>query len=205
MPADSDIPLSLGLDAWLVRLSEAHGAPGGGSAAGVMLGLSAALLHMVSAYTPENAEAQASGERLAALRERSLEAGRADGIASVALGEALASHGPERGGRVRARAIAGARSSARLGAIGIALSHELTVIAAVGNLHVVADTGIAAEALRAALGAALINLRSNLALARKHSSFHDASDDIDELTVEADRLQASRSSVEQLLATLPLE
>ena len=61
MQADPDVPTSLALDAWLERLAEPNGAPGGGSAAGVMMGLAAALLHMVCGYTPDVPAAAAAG------------------------------------------------------------------------------------------------------------------------------------------------
>jgi formiminotetrahydrofolate cyclodeaminase len=204
MAADPNVPTTLGLDAWLARLAEPNGAPGGGSAAGVMLGLSAALLHMVCAYTPDDEAAAASAERVSALRERSLEAGRLDGVRSVELGAALASDGPDRSARLREKAVAGAGSSAALGEIALALVDELVVIADVGNPSVVADTGVAGESLRAGLGAALINLRANVDLARKHSGPDDSSADIDEFAAAGSRLSEARSRVDGILAALPV-
>ena len=173
MNADGDVPTSIALDTWLAKLAEPTGAPGGGSAAGVMMGLAAALLHMVCGYTPDEPAAVAAGERVAELRERALRAANDDGIRSRALGAALASRDPDRSIPLHREAVAASVSSAELAEVGIALSAELRVVADVGNPSVVADTGVAAEALAAGLGAALINLRANVRLARKHASEGD--------------------------------
>lgn len=204
MHADPDVPTSLGLDAWLARLAEPTGAPGGGSAAGVMMALAAALLHMVCAYTPGEGRAAVGAERVRALRERSLEAAREDGVRSSALGAALAADGPDRSRGVHDAAVAAAASSADLAEIGVALADELHAVAEVGNRNLVADTGVAAEALRAGLGAALINLRANVQLARSHQGDADAAGELDRLTEIADRVAQRRSGVEELLASLPV-
>ncbi|MFG6476417.1 cyclodeaminase/cyclohydrolase family protein [Microbacterium sp. P06] len=177
MQADPDVPTSLGLDTWLAKLAEPNGAPGGGSAAGVMMGLAAALLHMVCGYTPDEPAAAAAAERVAVLRERALAASYEDGVRSVALGAALAAEGPERSIRLHREAVAASASSAELAEIGMALAAELRVVAEVGNPHLVADTGVASEALAAGLGAALINLRANVRLARKHAPDEDENHD----------------------------
>lgn len=204
MQADPDVPTSLGLDAWLARLAEPTGAPGGGSAAGVMMAIAAALLHMVCGYTPGEPVAARAGERVRVLREESLDAAHEDGVRSVALGAALAAKGPDREGNLHREAVAAAASSARLAELGIALAEQLRVIAEVGNPHLVADTGVAGEALRAGLGAALINLRSNVRLAEAHAG--DAGDphDAAPLAATADRAARTRSEIDGLLASLPV-
>jgi formiminotetrahydrofolate cyclodeaminase len=203
MRTDPDVPASLGLDEWLARLAEPTGAPGGGSAAGVMMALAAALLHMVCGYTPDDAEAARAAERVRVLREECLGAAYQDGIRSVALGEALAADGPGRSADLYRAAVAAADSSARLAEIGIVLAGELGVIAEVGNKHLVADTGVAGEALRAGLGAALINLRANVRLAEAHAS-PDASDPLTDVAMVGDRGDRARAAVDAVLAELPL-
>jgi formiminotetrahydrofolate cyclodeaminase len=198
MQADPDVPTSLALDTWLERLAEPNGAPGGGSAAGVMMGLAAALLHMVCGYTPDVPAAAAAGERVAELRERSLAAAYEDGVRSVALGAALAADGPDRSIRLHEEAVAGSASSAELAEIGIALAEQLRVVADVGNPSLVADTGVASEALAAGLGAALINLRANVRLARKHAAENDDDSPLAEIARIGDRGQKARADVDAM-------
>lgn len=169
MTEDSRVPVSLSLDDWLDRLSQRGGEPGGGAASGVMLAIGAALLHMVAAYTPEDALAQHSGRSSVELRARALHAAEEDGVRSAALGAALASaDSPERDGRIVAAGTAGAESSVSLVEIGVALAEELRILADRGNPHLVADVAVAAEAIGAGLGGALTNLRACLALTRRH-------------------------------------
>lgn len=202
MQADPDVPTSLGLDAWLARLAEPNGAPGGGSAAGVMMGLAAALLHMVCGYTPDDDDAVAAADRVASLRERALEAAYEDGIRSVSLGSALASDGPNRSRHVHQEAAAAAASSSQLAEIGIALAAELRIVADVGNVNLVADTGVAAEALAAGLGAALINLRANVKLARKHAADGDDDAPLQQVAQVGDQGALARARIDELRASL---
>ena len=171
MTAESRVPVSLSLDAWLDRLSQRGGEPGGGAASGVMLAIGAALLHMVAAYTPDDERAQQSGRRAVELRIEALSAAEDDGVRSAALGAALAAESsPERDARIVDTGTAGAGSSATLVGIGKALAAELRVLADRGNPHLIADVAVAAEAIGAGLGGALTNLRSCLALTRRHLS-----------------------------------
>ena len=169
MAEDSRVPVSLSLDAWLDRLSQRGGEPGGGAASGVMLAIGAALLHMVAAYTPDDERAQRCGRRAVELRGDALRAAEDDGVRSAALGAALAADSsPERDGRIVDTGTAGAESSATLVGIGEALAAELRVLADRGNPNLIADVAVAAEAIGAGLGGALTNLRACLALTRRH-------------------------------------
>jgi formiminotetrahydrofolate cyclodeaminase len=169
MTDESRVPVSLSLDAWLDRLSQRGGEPGGGAASGVMLAIGAALLHMVAAYTPDDERAQRSGRRAVELRVDALRAAEDDGVRSAALGVALAEDAsPARDARIVDTGTAGAESSATLVGIGAALAAELRVLADRGNPHLIADVAVAAEAIGAGLGGALTNLRSCLALTRRH-------------------------------------
>lgn len=169
MTAESRVPVSLSLDAWLDRLSQRGGEPGGGAASGVMLAIGAALLHMVAAYTPEDERAGEAGRRAVELRARAVQAAEDDGVRSAALGAALAAEpSPERDERIATTGTAGAESSAVLVAIGVALAAELRVLADRGNPHLIADVAVAAEAIGAGVGGALTNLHTCLRLARRH-------------------------------------
>ena len=114
MDDSARIPASTSLSAWLDKLAQPDGAPGGGAACGVMLALSAALLRMVAEYTPDDPRAIACAARLVDVRLTALGAAEADGVSSAELGAALrvAADDPARDDRVRDAAIRAARSSA---------------------------------------------------------------------------------------------
>src|SRR5690554_4424010 len=108
----------MSLDAWLHRLAEPGGAPGGGAACGVMLAIAAALLHMAAGYSTDERAVEA-GRRAMAGRDDALAAAEADGVRSADLGAALAEPAATAGrdGRLRNAALAAAVSSAELGEI----------------------------------------------------------------------------------------
>jgi len=196
MTEDVRVPVSIPLEGWLDRLSQRGGAPGGGAACGVMLAIGAALLHMVAAYTPDDERAQESGERAVALRAAALRAAEEDGVRSAALGAALAEPtSDERDDRIVTTAGEGAESSAALAEIGAALAAELRVLADRGNPHLVADVAVAAEAIGAGLGGALMNLHANLELARSHLRGR-------ELTVDLAEVATRASTAREDVATL---
>ena len=157
------------LDAWLRSLAEADGAPGGGAACGVMLGVSAALLHMVAGYTQDPRAAQ-SAHRLVGLRRDALRAADADGACSAALGAALAREKDDAGrdDAVRDAALAAAESSSALGGVAESLVPELELLAEIGNPHITADLVVAAHALVAGVAGAMVNLRGDIGLAEAH-------------------------------------
>lgn len=197
MEHDADVPTSTPLDGWLARLAQPSGAPGGGAASGVMLGIAASLLRMVAEYTPDDPRASECADRLARTRQEALDAAEADGVLSAGFGAALgmSSDDPERDHRVRDAAIEAAESSVRLGAAGIRLLPELRVLTEIGNPHLVADLAVSAEALRAGLAGAAINLRANLQTAVKH----DASASIvSALDTEASRLAEAGNAVARI-------
>lgn len=197
MDHDADVPTSTPLDGWLAQLGQPNGAPGGGAASGVMLGIAASLLRMVAEYTPEDPRASECADRLARTREEALEAAQSDGILSAGFGAALAlsKDDPERDGRVRDAAIEAAESSTRLGAIGIRLLPEVRVLTEIGNPHLLADLAVAAEALRAGLAGAGINLRANLQIARKHDAPEPVGSALD---AEASRLTEAQNAVARI-------
>lgn len=172
MSNPEDVPVSRPLDAWLGALSEAHGAPGGGAASGVMLGIAASLMGMVAAYSPDSPSASGSVEPLSLRRAEALRAVEADGVVSARLGAALAlpSDDPDRDERVRDAALEAADSVVELGAVGIGLLPEARLLATAGNLHLAVDLAVAVEALGAGLSGASLNLRANLNVARSHGA-----------------------------------
>ena len=179
--------VSAPLQEWLDRLAQRGGAPGGGSASGVLLGIGAALLSMVLTYGEHPAELH---ERAARLRRDTLDDAQADAVDSAALGTALArpSDDPGRDAAVRDAALTGARSSGRLGSTGVALADLLEDVAPRTASGVVADLGVAAEAIAAGLGGALINLQGDRALLERHGG--DVPSDLAET---AARMDAART------------
>lgn len=201
MDHDADVPTSTPLDGWLAELAQPNGAPGGGAASGVMLGIAASLLRMVAEYTPDDPRAEECGGRLARTREEVLAAVESDGVVSAGFGAALAlpADDPERDRRVRDAALDAAESSARLGAIGIRLLPELRLLAEIGNPNLRADLAVAVEALRAGLSGAIINLRSNLRIARKHDA---PEEELTVLHAEQSRLGDTARKIGQLAEDL---
>ncbi|MDX2376086.1 cyclodeaminase/cyclohydrolase family protein [Microbacterium sp. LRZ72] len=194
---DDRIPASTALTDWLDELAQPKGSPGGGSASGAMLAISAALLHMVAAYTPDDERAAATGERLVGLRGDALAAAEEDGVRSAALGAALAEpKGAHREADVRDAARGAAESSAALGELGLALRAELDTVVDVGNRHLMSDVRVAAGALAAGLGGAVTNLEGGLDLLRAHRADGDGlGETIDRLIVRLAVYAAARDAV----------
>lgn len=170
------VPASTPLDAWLSELAQRGGAPGGGAAAGVMLGLSAGLLGMVAEYSTADPRASAVATRLSAARRAALEAAETDGVASAEFGAALAlpSDDPQRDGRVVDASMDAARTSLALGRVAQRVLAELAQLADISASSMDADLAVAAQALAAGMSGASINLRANLQTARKHGGEADA-------------------------------
>lgn len=179
------------LDAWLTALAQPNGAPGGGAASGVILAVSAGLLHMVAEYT-DDARAAESAQRLSGARHAALRAAEDDGACSAAFGAALALPGddPERDRRVADAAVSASESSVALGAAGARLLPDLELLAEISNPSVAADLAIAAESLALGISGATINLRTDLRLARKHGADPTTCDALER---EAERLADARS------------
>lgn len=163
------VPTSVPLSDWLTELAQRTGAPGGGAACGVVLGISAALLRMVAEYT-DDGSASGCADRLERLRADVLAAAEADEVRSAAFGAALALdvEDQQREARVRDAAVAAAQSSAVLGDAGERLLPELRLLVDIGNPHLAADLSIAADALATGIRGASTNLRTNLQTASQH-------------------------------------
>jgi formiminotetrahydrofolate cyclodeaminase len=175
---------------WLDRLSQDDGSPGGGSASGVLLAIGAALLEMVLRYSDPDDDSGIRS-RAGSLRADALQHARTDATASATLGAALAlsTDDPAREGQVRSAGADAARTSAQLGDTGIELVTVLEQTAELTIPAVRADLGVAAEALAAGLGGALINLRADLKLMERHDG-----DVPEELTRAAGRMDEARRS-----------
>lgn len=165
------VPTSVPLSDWLSELAQPTGAPGGGAACGVILGISAALLRMVAEYT-DDGQAAESAARLTRWREDVVTAAEADEVRSAEFGAALAlnSSDPERDERVREAAVHAAVSSAAIGEAGERLLPELCLLAEVGNPSLAADLCIAADALATGIRGVSTNLRANLQTASRHGA-----------------------------------
>jgi formiminotetrahydrofolate cyclodeaminase len=198
MRSESDVPSSLPLNEWLARLAEPTGAPGGGSAAAVLLAVGAGLVSMVGGYSDGDVAAAVTA-RAGQLRERLLGAGRADGRASAELGAQLASGGDDRDRRVAEAAVAAASSSLDVAALGEQIVRQAAVLADVGDPNLDVDTAVALHALRAGVSSALLNVRENTALARRHRAPESA---VDEFTAALREAQHTVALIDDLLATL---
>ena len=197
MGDSSRIPASTSLSAWLDRLAQPDGAPGGGAACGVMLALAAALLRMVAEYTPDEPRAEECAGRLVTRRLAALDASETDGVRSAELGAALrmSRDDPARDERVRDAAIEAARLSAVLGDVGAGLVEELRLLREIGNPHLAADLAVAGEALAAGVAGASINLRANLQLARAHDA---TAEELHALDAEVERLRSVREDATRI-------
>lgn len=193
------VPTSTPLSDWLDKLAQPNGAPGGGAASGVILGLAAALLRMVAQYTPDDARASECAARLVIRRSEALHAAEADGIRSAEFGAALAlpADNAERDDRVRGAAIAAAHSSALLGTVGRDLHPELRLLAEIRSPQVKADLAIAAEALATGIVGACINLRANLQLALKYGATESS---LSVVQSDLERLNTVRAAVAEIAA-----
>ncbi len=190
------IPASTSLSAWLDKLAQPDGAPGGGAACGVMLALSAALLRMVAEYTPDDERAEECAARLVTRRVDALDTAETDGVRSAELGAALRTptDDPDRDERVRDAATEAARLSAALGEIGVGLIDELRLLGEIGNPHLAADLAVAGEALAAGIAGASINLRANVSLARAHG----AREELATLQADIERLRSARAAAARI-------
>lgn len=190
------VSTSAPLDDWLAALARPNGAPGGGAACGVILAVSAGLLHMVAEYTDDE-RAAAIATRVTDARADALRAAEADGAESASFGAALAlpSDDPQRDDRVARTAVAASASSVALGEVGARLVPDLALLADIANPSVAADLAIAADALALGISGATTNLRADLRLARKHGAPASVCDPLDD---DARRLDEARMTASAL-------
>jgi formiminotetrahydrofolate cyclodeaminase len=172
---------------WAAGLAAAHGNPGGGAAAGVMLSFAAALVSMVAGYTeadryadaPEDDEWERQRSSVAGrardIRHRALALADADAAVSGGFGAAFRHEpGPERDEAVREASLAASRSSEDLGDAALPLIDDLEWVQERGNPALRADVVVAEAALRAALVAARANLSNDLhAMISAEADGHD--------------------------------
>lgn len=204
MSRDDIVPAETPLEDWLGRLAEARGAPGGGAACAVMTAISAALLGMVAAYTPDDVEAELAVRRLSTKRRAATQAAEEDGLRSAAFGASLAmSDGPERERAVRQATVEAIASSLTIGRIGVSLLDDVRLLADIGNPHVEADLRVAAEALRAALEGAHLTAEANLELLKRHRKQDDElGPQVEEFEQDLAALAEKRSECDSIAAHL---
>ncbi len=155
--------------AYLEALASEQPAPGGGSAAGIVASLAAALAEMVVNLTKEaSPELAASGASLIELRTRALECARDDELAYSSYIEALQmpkSTDEEKQSRKVAMAAA-AEQSARvplaLAIVAIEIINALDLVIHEGNTMVLGDANAAIVLAQATIDICEINVRSNL-------------------------------------------
>ncbi|MEU1719215.1 cyclodeaminase/cyclohydrolase family protein [Actinomadura sp. ATCC 39365] len=154
---------------FLAELADKVPAPGGGATAALHAAQSAALLGMVARYTTgeryaEHAETVAAViEETDALRARTLRLAEEDAAAFTAVSDAYRlPKGEERSVSI-ARALAGAAEPPALVVAAATRLVELCeLLLPIGNRNVVTDVAAAAEAARAALTTARVNVEVNL-------------------------------------------
>ncbi|MFI7693447.1 cyclodeaminase/cyclohydrolase family protein [Nonomuraea sp. NPDC049655] len=154
---------------FLAELADKVPAPGGGATAALHAAQSAALLGMVARYTTgeryaEHAETvTAVIEETDALRARTLRLAEEDAAAFTAVSDAYRlPKGEERSVSI-ARALAGAAEPPALVVAAATRLVELCeLLLPIGNRNVVTDVAAAAEAARAALTTARVNVEVNL-------------------------------------------
>jgi len=159
---------------WLDDLASGEPTPGGGAAAALMAATGAALVGMVTELTlgnPRYAEHEtvmvAARERAAHLRRLAVELADADEAAFGAVIEAYRlpkATDSEQAGRRAAiqQALAGAaRVPLRLAAVAAELTDLTASILDGANVNVLSDVAVAADAARAALTAAAVNVEVN--------------------------------------------
>lgn len=144
-------------------------APGGGSVAGVVGALAAALgemvIHLTDAPTDELAQA---GERLASLRSSTVASGAADELAYPAYLDAsrLPKGTPEEKTRRKAMMQEAMQEAAaipmQLAETGIEILETLQAVMLHGNPRVLSDGEVAMILARACVDASLVNVRVNL-------------------------------------------
>lgn len=193
------------LDEWLTKLGARSGNPGGGAAAGVMLALGAALLHMTARYTEPDDEIRQITNRTSTAVTECVALIDEDARASEALGAALrAPEGPDRDDAVVDAAQLAAATSRRIAEFGIRVTHDLERLAARAPQSVLADVGVAAEALAAGIASALINLDADILLAHKHGGgMEGAASDAGRLSEARDRVRKLAKSLESRVAGAP--
>lgn len=145
-------------------------APGGGSVAGVVGALAAALGEMVVHLTDDpHAELVEAGDRLASLRASAVASGAADELAYPAYLEAarMPKSTPEEKARRQAMMQEAMREAAaipmQLAETGIEILETLQPVMLHGNPRVLSDGEVAMIFARACVDASLVNVRVNLA------------------------------------------
>ncbi|MFI7420791.1 cyclodeaminase/cyclohydrolase family protein [Nonomuraea sp. NPDC049684] len=154
---------------FLAELADKVPAPGGGATAALHAAQSAALLGMVARYTTGERYAAHAGtvtaviEETDALRTRALRLAEEDATAFTAVSDAYRlPKGEERSVSI-ARALAGAAEPPALVVAAATRLVELCeLLLPIGNRNVVTDVAAAAEAARAALTTARVNVEVNL-------------------------------------------
>ncbi|CAM3416646.1 cyclodeaminase/cyclohydrolase family protein [Occultella aeris] len=162
---------------WLDRLAAPQPDPGGGAAAGALLGVAAALASMVAGYSTDWPNGPASitalRRRTEEIRARAADLVEADGAASARfaaafrLPEASPGQRRDRDAAIVAASIAAALTAVELGRAGLDLMPDLAALATHGNPVVISDLGVAASTLAAALRASVLMIEVDLACAAR--------------------------------------
>lgn len=199
-----------GIDAYLDRLASAEPTPGGGSAATLVGAMGAALCGMVARITAASdryASVRSEAEAIVAdadrLRERFSAARPLDEAAYAAVVTAMAlPKGDEDARRVRTGAVQAALvgaaeaplTAAGLCAEGVALAARTETL---GNAHLASDVECALHFFRAALAAAVANVRINHRFIKDEAVVHAQEQRLVAI------LRDAHGTIERLLPQLP--
>ncbi|MFI6789083.1 cyclodeaminase/cyclohydrolase family protein [Nonomuraea sp. NPDC050383] len=154
---------------FLERLAAREPAPGGGATAALHAAQAAALLGMVARYSTGDryaghaATVAAVTAETDALRERALGLAAEDAAAFTAVTEAYKlPKGEERSAAIAAALAGAAEPPARVAETAARLVELCETLLPIGNPNVVTDVAAAAEAARAALATARVNVEVNM-------------------------------------------
>jgi formiminotetrahydrofolate cyclodeaminase len=154
---------------FLTRLADRVPAPGGGASAALHAAQAAALLGMVARYTTgekytEHAETVVSViAETDTLRARALKLAEDDAAAFTAVTDAYRlPKGPERSAAIAVALQGAAEPPARVAEAATRVVELCELMLPIGNRNVVTDVAAAAEAARAALTTARVNVEVNL-------------------------------------------
>lgn len=164
MSTDDHDPSSLSavpIGRWLERLAAPVPDPGGGAAAGLVIGVGAALVSMAARYVTPDSNSAAVVTAADGAREAALLAADADALMSAALVAAyrLPDDCAERAHRICEASLHAAESSGRLVEIAASLLEPLRWLQKFGEQRLAPDVAVAARLLAAGIRSSAVNIR----------------------------------------------
>lgn len=194
---------------WISALGLSNGAPGGGSASGIMLAIAASLTSMVCGYTSTEDQDQQDSlssidSRAQQLISKALELGDQDAAVTNAFGAAFRKEpGPDKQKAVEVASVQAAQASAALGELALTAIADLAWLAEHGNRALIADVAVGLGALRAAVTGARTNLSFDLSkLATDQTGLAEVRDAHPHLWHVVEELTAAREEIDRITAEI---